>query len=31
VKDFFGDVTAGAEEPFAQINRSRVSKEEEEA
>jgi hypothetical protein len=29
--NFFGDVTAGAKEPFAQINRSGVSKEEEEA
>lgn len=31
VKDFFGDVTAGAKESFAQITGSAVSKEEEEA
>ncbi|CAD6243761.1 unnamed protein product [Miscanthus lutarioriparius] len=31
VKDFFGDVTAGAQESFAQITGSAVSKEEEEA
>ena len=31
VKDFFGDVTAGAKESFAQITGSAVSKGEEEA